>query len=656
MPAVFFMSVYSFLFSILLALPLCADDFIQYYCRDIKKPFFKIEEVNGEKRVRPNRPKAHYFDFLFKKAGNKKRVFIIGESVADILYSNKDMPPGQPFWGLKDIEIFDFGMAAYDSKRLKDVFLQSLEFSPDAVIIMSGNNENFNEPCTDIFSITKKRYLNLSYRLAKLFSNEREKLFNLSLEIQKDNLSEMIDKASKKGVKVFVTTLPYNIFLPPSGERPSNKEYIPGYLAYDSGKYPLAAEIFGKIVLKDKTKEPFARYYLGMSLYKTGKKREAFEKLVEAVNFDNRLDRAGYTRNQMLRQLALDKKIGLIDLEKEFLRVSNDAYFIKEDFFADGVHWLRENNFSIQNFFVSQLREAFFNEKPEALKWTAEDLYGENRSSLALSYAASSLSLKNQDKICEINERSLYFLDRYLSYGGKLEKVNILRELKSNSFAAGYEKIFLKAYPYLAAEYFSRKSLKREAEFFLELLEPNDACSIKVKLSAASRKGACKEIEALKDDFEKSKLADYYYGYGCYACSGICKNLKKKDFKSDPQRDLKAKKYSDRAVLLIKENRLKEAEKELETALSINPYHFESLMNMAYVLQLLNRYEEAPVFLDAAEEISGKLSKSQACGVYLSRAYIFEKTGDREKAEIEREKSKSFCRDMENNSGGESRK
>ncbi|NLI09638.1 MAG: tetratricopeptide repeat protein [Elusimicrobia bacterium] len=627
-----------------------SSDFNRYYCEDIKKPFFKIEEVNGEKRVRPNREGSHYFDFPFNKDKKRRRIFIVGESAAAILYSNNNKPKDQPFFETKDFEIINFGMPAYESKRIKDVVIQSLDFNPDAIVLMSGNNEGFNEPCPGLAFEIKRRYLNVSYNLAKIFSNEREKLFNLSLKIQKDNISETIDRAYEKNIKIFIVTLPYNVFLPPDGERPADKEYISGYMAYDDGKYDLSQKIFEKIVLKDKKKEPFARYYLGMSLYKRGEQEKAYDYLSQSLIFDNRLDRAGTQRNDMLRKLAAEKKADLIDLEKKFLSVSKNNLFMDENLFADGVHWYRDNNPPIQNYFIDEFNKNFFKINSAGGEWLKKDLYNENSASLALSYGASSLSIKTQDGICRINERFFYFWERYLNYGGKTDISSIKKSLKENPFSKDYDEFFLKSYPVYAFEYFSRKGNYKEAESLLSKskFSKNNGCFIKILASDAARKKDCNKMENLKESFEKNNMADWFYAYSSAAGCGEFekKMLKeaKQERKSDPKKDSQAKSFSDKAVSLIKENKYQEAEKELEKALALNPYHFESVMNMSYLLSVQGRYEEAKVFLDAVLEDEKELKSENLCSAYMTRSWVLSKMNLLKESQSDKIKAEQVCR------------
>lgn len=115
-----------------------------YLCEDVKKPLFRKEkDPSGAVRMAPNRAGLQAASFLLPKPRGRRRVFVVGESVAGILGAAADVQgkylPGPA--AAADLEIINCGMGAYDSSRLLPVLKEILAYEPDLVILLSGNNE-----------------------------------------------------------------------------------------------------------------------------------------------------------------------------------------------------------------------------------------------------------------------------------------------------------------------------------------------------------------------------------------------------------------------------------------------------------------------------------------------------------------------------------
>lgn len=616
------------------------SDFNSYYCEEVKKPFFRIQDEKGVKYALSNRRYAHDFKLPLIKSKDKKRIFILGESAAAMLYANKDIPMEQPFSIQRNFEIFDFGMAAYESSRIKDVFYQSLAFNPDAIVLLSGNNESLNEPCPGIKAELNRRTVNLIYNVNRLFSDEREKLFNYSLEIQKKNIADMASKASEKGVKFFITTLPSNLFLPPNGERPYGKDYIKGYMAFDSGNYSIAFSVFKKLLESKKYKnEPFANYYAGLSLYRLSKAKEAYPFLLSAATYDYRMDRATRYRNEALKKLAAENKATIIDLEGFFCALSGSP-LIDSKFLSDGVHWYSEYNFAVQDFFLEKLGDFFqtgFRRK--AVKFTGR-LKNSQEPDISFYYALSGFSsqpnLENK-----ISERTIYFVDRILENGEKYQKNMEIAEkiIKNRDFGTANKNWLLSCLKTYFAEAYRRKGQREKSFEILDSIEEPDRGMLWNKVRFICLLEAGKRAEAEK----MIKIADPNRNGFFSSYAGIDEGADQEegekvfDVKGDPKKNSRAKSFSDSGVEKLIKNDLKGAEADFLKALEIHPYHAEALLNMAYLKNLQGNSDMALEALSVISKNASFYDSKILCSAYLGKAEIYSKKGQlkNEKRELQ---------------------
>ena len=118
------------------------DNFIKWAYLDIHEPFFIIkDDTFFIQRQDLWRPRKNIIRYNLKKDKNKKRIFILGESVArdfkeNILYDELSK--------YLDIEIINVGMGSYDSYRIEKISKELKLLSPDWIIICIGNNDGEN--------------------------------------------------------------------------------------------------------------------------------------------------------------------------------------------------------------------------------------------------------------------------------------------------------------------------------------------------------------------------------------------------------------------------------------------------------------------------------------------------------------------------------
>ena len=328
-----------------------------YFCEDIKKPFFAAVPGRGG-LFSPQRPAALPDSFYMPKPGGLKRVFILGESVAAILGQVKtsaantallDGPASASAAG-GVVEIINCGMGGYASYRISGVLKEVLDYKPDLVVILSGNNEGLSEPpCPGAGFELPRRKFKLLERYYSLKYGPSQAGKKASIKMHTDMLEEMARAAKKARVPVVFCTLPANISdMPPRTAPPLDDErFAAGYRLFYDGNYLAAAEEFRR-GLETRPHEPFFSFYLGKALEKLGKPSEARPYFLDAVEFSEDMTRAGRERNAAVRRTAAEEGACVADLENFFSAIPGNGLtgFLQ---FTDGLHWKTSYNKAVWN-------------------------------------------------------------------------------------------------------------------------------------------------------------------------------------------------------------------------------------------------------------------------------------------------------------------
>ena len=119
-----------------------------YWYLDIHSSFFTPQRDAGGLRMIPNRRTSRAAAFSKDKAPGSVRVFVLGGSVAWQYDNNPEYADG---WTLqrvlgkllpgRSIEVINCGMGAYDSYRELLVLREVLQYDPDLIVLLSGNND-----------------------------------------------------------------------------------------------------------------------------------------------------------------------------------------------------------------------------------------------------------------------------------------------------------------------------------------------------------------------------------------------------------------------------------------------------------------------------------------------------------------------------------
>jgi len=117
----------------------------EYFCRQVKQPFFSpAGPAAGGTLMRSARPGSIPSEFVLPKPSGTLRVFVAGESAAALLGgANAELAAAlRRAYPGRRVELINCGMGAYESRRIQGVVEEILDYGPDLLIVLSGNNEN----------------------------------------------------------------------------------------------------------------------------------------------------------------------------------------------------------------------------------------------------------------------------------------------------------------------------------------------------------------------------------------------------------------------------------------------------------------------------------------------------------------------------------
>ena len=309
-----------------------------YMCVQVNRPFFREEPGPAGRTVRPNRGDVLGGDFSFAmpKPVGVKRVMLAGESAAVLLagapYENvlrKGLGPGT--------EVINLGMGAYDSSRILPVVRECLAYSPDLLLVFSGNNEKgpWIEACPGLSSHIKTF---IRFARAALLLPGRgwaAALAEESYRTHRARLAEIAALARARGVPIIFAALPSDIKdMPPEGRaRDMDPEFSAARDALAEKRSSAALAGFDAVLAKNPG-DPFGHYYRGRALDALDRKTEAAAAYVAAAEQDRLGGRSVPSRAALVRSVAGPC---LLDLEKAF----NDAAggLSGGNMLVDGLHW-----------------------------------------------------------------------------------------------------------------------------------------------------------------------------------------------------------------------------------------------------------------------------------------------------------------------------
>lgn len=322
--------------ALLPAAPVAAGD--PYICGDALKPFFRSASLrDGRMRISAARPGAVAAPFLMPKPEGTARVFIVGESAASILGAGEDGLAAYlgGVFGDKRVEIINCGMGAYESLRILDVFRETLAYSPDLIVVLSGNNETGKEYCGGLKFGLAARLLRARALLGRLRRPREEAAIQASLDAHAARLGKMAALARGRA-PLLLATLPANMRdYAPDGALP--ERLGPGVTALAAD--PAAALGFFENSLAAAPRDPFAHFYSGRALEALGRGAEARAAYAAAIKYDPASDRCSEDRNAVIKRAAAAGGACVADLAGAFAGIARNGAPGRGEI-ADGVHWL----------------------------------------------------------------------------------------------------------------------------------------------------------------------------------------------------------------------------------------------------------------------------------------------------------------------------
>ena len=331
-----------------------AGDERRNFCEEVNKPFF-AETVKGSGRYSPQRERAQPAAFIMPKPAGIKRVFVVGESVAAMLDRGEMALYGGwlghrlsaagilPRNANDSIEIINCGMGGYEINRVYGVMKEVLRYSPDLIVVLSGNNrEGIDEaPCPGTVFELRRRKLRLYQRYYSLKASPRQALAKAYLKAFSGVMDEMAAEAKKAGVPIVFCTLPVNVAdIPARQPLPFGVQHFSsGYKLFYEKKYKPALEEF-RAGLNSDPDSHFLNFYSGKALEVLGKGSEAAPYFFKALESGGR---ATPSLNAEIRRTAAADGACVADLEK-FIYALSPGGTPGFGQFTDSMHWRPQYN------------------------------------------------------------------------------------------------------------------------------------------------------------------------------------------------------------------------------------------------------------------------------------------------------------------------
>jgi tetratricopeptide (TPR) repeat protein len=301
--------------------------------------------------------------FQIPKIKNTKRIFVLGESVAKDFFARENRYLKKLLGSLtsgEKFEIINCGMSAYDSYRVSLICREILNYDPDIIIVLSGNDEFYSPVRINLWA----------YRVNKLFQNSwiyrclQKQLLAFyknhsmpkgispsnRLKDYENNLQAMIRGAKNKNIPIILCTLPVNFrdCAPGEGDPAwENRQFFLAWNALNKKDFQVARHRFEKFIIS-RPKDVFGHYFLAKCFDGLGNYAQAQKYYLKAIDLDATPgDRCPPQRNKIIRRLCTQEGAILIDLEQLFIKISPHGLTGKE-LFQDNCHWWKECDYLVR--------------------------------------------------------------------------------------------------------------------------------------------------------------------------------------------------------------------------------------------------------------------------------------------------------------------
>jgi len=333
-------------------------DNFKYAYLDVLKPFFRRSRTGwGSARMIPQRAESLAPSFSTPKAPGTLRIFVVGGSVAtpfsvdgatQLSKFASSALPNRP------VEVISCGMGSYDSRRETGVLREILDYEPDLVVLLSGNNEyHLDTPYPRLLVLDHllngiavyRKTTELVRSLVGKKDPDPSPAFGRANEQFERNLRGMARLCREHKIPLVLSTLGANLRdSPPSSQwrRPMLEAsvFFDALQALDERRYSSAAEGLRRFTAAF-PEDPYGRYYLAKAQDGQGDYREAKRNYALAADFDLPGNRTSPARNEIIRRVAREEGAILADLEKQFEALAPQGIPGAETF-RDSCHWMQE--------------------------------------------------------------------------------------------------------------------------------------------------------------------------------------------------------------------------------------------------------------------------------------------------------------------------
>lgn len=297
------------------------------------------------------------------KQENVRRIIIVGESIA--------LPfKGELFSSLlaglvsdKKVEVINCAKPAYDSHRVCYVIEEMLSYSPDVIVVMSGNNEFYNsQPFDSLLAKAERLLKKLSLAYAWMSSprgissrgfaplNAQQRLENYSR-----NLRFMVRTAKSRKVPIALCTAPINIRdCPPLVQPPNDERYWRAKLIGEAGNRGKAIELFATY-LKRSPGDAMAHFNLAKMYDAQGDFEKARYHYLKSAYFSyGKLHHACAESNEIVRAVCQQEGAVLVDIEWLFSQIAPQG-MPGYNMFIDSCHWHGQYNKEVMSLVASAI-------------------------------------------------------------------------------------------------------------------------------------------------------------------------------------------------------------------------------------------------------------------------------------------------------------
>jgi hypothetical protein len=277
-------------------------------------PRYRLTSIDGRRwfvaadgNVRPQRVSA-------LSAPGVRRLVVVGESSADLL----GVAANRRFGNEEDrLEIINLGVGGASLEITRNKLSEALAFKPDAVLLLFGNNFMFDTPTSVLsYRLSMLARRSSAVLLAKrILPGDHDVHQGDRLEALESFLYTAADILRRRNISLIVCTVPSNHLFPPAPLDDERRD--PAYRA------ALGLRILGRRgearrALEDlDLRRPTAwrSFLLGEWALADGDSAEANRRFIRARDMDPDMHRAPSAANLIVRKVAVEKSLELLDLE-----------------------------------------------------------------------------------------------------------------------------------------------------------------------------------------------------------------------------------------------------------------------------------------------------------------------------------------------------